>query len=122
MTRRSVLLASAAVLATPAMAQEELNALVWCDHTDPALIEPFEEEHGVRVNLREYEGTGAALALLDQSRPGDWDVLVIDAIDVFRAPKPASWRRCPRASCPRGTSFPRWCWRRTTRPMARPTP
>lgn len=66
-------------------AQEELNALVWCDHTDPALIEPFEEANNVKVNLREYEGTGAALALLEQSRPGDWDVLVIDGIDVFRA-------------------------------------
>lgn len=74
-----------ATMATGAAAQDELNALVWCDHTDPALIEPFEEEHDVRVNLREYEGTGAALALLEQSRPGDWDVLVIDGIDVFRA-------------------------------------
>lgn len=81
------LLASTAltVAATAALAQEELNALVWCDHTDPGLIEPFEQEFGVTVNLREYEGTGAALALLDQSRPGDWDVLVIDGIDVFRA-------------------------------------
>ncbi|QPM92235.1 Spermidine/putrescine-binding periplasmic protein [Pseudooceanicola algae] len=71
-------------LASGAMATEELNALVWCDHTDPALIEPFEQAHDVKVNLREYEGTGAALALLDQSRPGDWDVLVIDGIDVAR--------------------------------------
>jgi spermidine/putrescine transport system substrate-binding protein len=74
-----------AVSALPAMAQDELNALVWCDHTDPALIEPFEEAHGVRVNLREYEGTGAALSLIEQSQPGDWDVLVIDAVDVGRA-------------------------------------
>jgi spermidine/putrescine transport system substrate-binding protein len=66
-------------------AQDQLNALVWCDHMDPELIAPFEAEHNVTVNLREYEGTGAALALLDQSRPGDWDVLVIDGIDVFRA-------------------------------------
>lgn len=71
--------------ATVTVAQEELNALVWCDHTDPALIEPFEQTHDVKVNLREYEGTGAALALLEQSRPGDWDVLVVDGIDVFRA-------------------------------------
>lgn len=71
--------------ATAATAQEELNALVWCDHTDPALIEPFEKANNVKVNLREYEGTGAALALLEQSRPGDWDVLVVDGIDVFRA-------------------------------------
>jgi spermidine/putrescine transport system substrate-binding protein len=24
-------------------AQQELNALVWCDHTAPALLEPFEK-------------------------------------------------------------------------------
>lgn len=70
--------------ATPAFSQE-LNALVWCDHTDPALIAPFEEKFGVKVNLKEYEGTAAGLAILDQSRPGDWDVLVIDAVDVARA-------------------------------------
>jgi spermidine/putrescine transport system substrate-binding protein len=84
MIRAALCTTSLAAFAAPAGAQE-LNALVWCDHTDPALIEPFEEEHGVTVNLREYEGTGAALAILDQSRPGDWDVLVIDGIDVFRA-------------------------------------
>ncbi|GAB4228804.1 MAG: spermidine/putrescine ABC transporter substrate-binding protein [Kiloniellaceae bacterium] len=65
-------------------ATEELNALVWCDHTDPALIAPFEEAHGVKVNLKEYEGTGAALAIVEQSRPGDWDVFVIDGVDVPR--------------------------------------
>ncbi len=47
------------------LAAEELNALVWCDHTDPALIQPFEEKFGVKVNLKEYEGTGTALALLE---------------------------------------------------------
>lgn len=72
------------VLASPAMAQE-LNALVWCDHTDPELIRPFEEAHDVRVNLKVYEGTGAALSIIEQSQPGDWDVLVIDGIDVPRA-------------------------------------
>jgi spermidine/putrescine transport system substrate-binding protein len=67
-----------------ALAAEELNALVWCDHTDPALIQPFEEKHGVTVNLKEYEGTGTALALLEQSQPGDWDVFVVDGVDVPR--------------------------------------
>ncbi|MEM6490078.1 MAG: extracellular solute-binding protein [Pseudomonadota bacterium] len=62
----------------------ELNALVWCDHTDEALIAPFEEAHGVTVNLKEYEGTGAALSIIEQSQPGDWDVLVVDGIDVPR--------------------------------------
>jgi spermidine/putrescine transport system substrate-binding protein len=62
-----------------------LNALVWCDHTDPALVEPFEKANNVKVNLKEYEGTGAAISIIEQSRPGDWDVLVIDAVDVPRA-------------------------------------
>ena len=84
-TLRKALLGSSAIwLFASATAAQELNALVWCDHADEALIKPFEEQHDVKVNLREYEGTGAALALLEQSRPGDWDVLVIDGIDVFR--------------------------------------
>lgn len=70
---------------TSLWAAEELNALVWCDHTDPALLEPFEKAHNVRVNVKEYEGTAAGLAILDQSRPGDWDVMVIDGVDVGRA-------------------------------------
>ncbi|ROT99451.1 extracellular solute-binding protein [Histidinibacterium lentulum] len=89
-----------------AAAQEELNALVWCDHTDPALIEPFEEAHGVTVNLREYEGTGAALALLEQSRPGDWDVLVIDGIDVFRAIDAGILAALPEEELPTADFFP----------------
>ena len=50
-------------MSVDAYAAKELNALVWCDHTDPALIKPFEEKHDVKVNLKEYEGTGAALAI-----------------------------------------------------------
>jgi spermidine/putrescine transport system substrate-binding protein len=69
----------------PVFAQEELNALVWCDHTDPALLEPFEKANDVKVNVKVYEGTGAGLSILDQSQPGDWDVLVIDGVDVHRA-------------------------------------
>ena len=89
-----------------AAAQQDLNALVWCDHTDPALIEPFEEAHDVKVNLREYEGTGAALALLEQSRPGDWDVLVIDAIDVFRAVEAGILAPLPEDELPTDDYFP----------------
>lgn len=72
-------------LANAAHAEGTINALVWCDHTDPALLEPFETAHGVKVNVKEYEGTAVGLAILDQSRPGDWDVMVIDTVDVGRA-------------------------------------
>jgi spermidine/putrescine transport system substrate-binding protein len=76
--------AIAILAASPAMAQE-INALVWCDHTDPALLEPFTAATGITVNVKEYEGTAAGLAILDGSQPGDWDVMVIDGVDVPRA-------------------------------------
>ena len=108
MTKRtSALLAGTALLLVGGAASaQELNALVWCDHTDDALIKPFEEEFGVTVNLREYEGTGAALALLEQSRPGDWDVLVIDGIDVFRAVESGLMAPLPEDDLPIGDMFP----------------
>lgn len=84
---KALLLAGATFLALQATAQaadQELNALVWCDHTDPAFLEPFERAHNVKVNTKDYEGTGTALALLEQSRPGDWDVFVVDSVDVPR--------------------------------------
>ena len=90
--------------AAPALAQE-LNALVWCDHTDPALIAPFEAKFGVKVNLKEYEGTGAALSLIERSRPGDWDVLVIDGIDVPRAVSAGILAPLPVDQLPYATMF-----------------
>ena len=92
-------------LAVPATAQE-LNALVWCDHTDPALLQPFEEQYGVKVNVKEYEGTAAGLTLLEQSRPGDWDVLVIDAVDVGRAVEGGFLAELPADQLPTGDFFP----------------
>lgn len=87
MTRTSAL-AGAALLSLAAFAStasaEEINALVWCDHTDPAFLAPFTEATGITVNVKEYEGTGTALALVEQSQPGDWDVFVVDSTDVKR--------------------------------------
>lgn len=81
-----LLMSSALVaLASPAFAIEELNALVWCDHSDKALIEPFEKANNVKVNTKEYEGTGAGMSIIEQSQPGDWDVFVIDGVDVPKA-------------------------------------
>ncbi len=68
----------------------ELNALVWCDHTDPELLRPFEEANDVKVNVKDYEGTGVALGILEQSQPGDWDVFVVDSVDVPRVAE-AGW-------------------------------
>ena len=68
-------------------ASQQLNVLTWCDHTDPELVKAFEDQYKVRVNMKEYDGTGVALALLEQSQPGDWDVFVVDSIDVARVVK-----------------------------------
>ncbi len=87
--RRAVLQGSAAALATAALwspsqswAGGELNLLVWCDHTDPNLLKPYEDANGVKINVKAYEGTGTAVSILEQSQPGDWDVLVVDAPDT----------------------------------------
>ena len=41
------------LLASAAHAADELNALVWCDHSDPNLLKPFEDANGVKVNVKE---------------------------------------------------------------------
>ena len=87
-------------------AQQELNALVWCDHTDPALLEPFEKQFDVKVNVKDYEGTGTALALIEQSRPGDWDVFVVDSVDVPRVVEAGLLAPLPEAEFPWADIFP----------------
>jgi spermidine/putrescine transport system substrate-binding protein len=99
-------LAITAVSASHVLAADELNALVWCDHTDPALIEPFEKANNVKVNLKEYEGTGAGISLLEQSQPGDWDVMVIDAVDVHRIVDMGMLGEMPANALPSADIFP----------------
>jgi spermidine/putrescine transport system substrate-binding protein len=91
---------------TSALAQEELNALVWCDHTDAALIEPFEKANNVKVNLKDYEGTGTALSIVSQSRPGDWDVFVVDGVDVPRVVEAGILAEIPAGSVSTADFFP----------------
>ncbi len=105
---RTALASALALLALggAASAAEELNALVWCDHTDPALIEPFEKAHGVKVNLKDYEGTGTALSIIEQSRPGDWDVFVVDGVDVPRVVDAGILAPLPEGVLPTSDLFP----------------
>ena len=100
--------AGACLLAAMSFAEAEdtLNALVWCDHTDPALIEPFEQAHGVKVNLKDYEGTGTALSIIEQSQPGDWDVFVVDGVDVPRVVEAGVLAPLPAGELPTEDLFP----------------
>ena len=90
----------------PARAADEINALVWCNHTDDAFVKPFEEANDVRVNLKEFEGTGAALSIIEQSRPGDWDVLIIDGVDVPRLVERGVLGELPEDELPLDDLFP----------------
>lgn len=91
---------SGLVTSTNAVAAGSINALVWCDHTDPEFIRPFEEANDVKVNLKEFEGTGAALSILEQSQPGDWDVLIIDGVDVPKLAKDGLLASIPEDALP----------------------
>ena len=96
-------LASIALMSTASAA--ELNALIWCDHADPALLKPFEDANDVKVNVKEFEGTGAGLAIVDQSQPGDWDVMVIDSIDIPRGVEKGLFEPLPEDKLPFGDLF-----------------
>ena len=96
-------LASIALMSTASAA--ELNALIWCDHADPALLKPFEDANDVKVNVKEFEGTGAGLAIVDQSQPGDWDVMVIDSIDIPRGVEKGLFEPLPEDMLPFGDLF-----------------
>lgn len=66
--------------AGPAASQENvLNVLTWPGHGDPAFVKPFEDQHGVKVVAKEYVGGEPMLALMNQSPPGSFDVVLADA-------------------------------------------
>lgn len=115
LTRRRVLQGGTAIAAAAtagglfsprrSRAAGELNVLCWCDHLDTKLIRPFEEAFDVRVNLKDYEGTGVALSILEQSQPGDWDVFVINSPDVPEAAKLGIFAELPEAEFDWSTVF-----------------
>ncbi|NKB16133.1 MAG: extracellular solute-binding protein, partial [Sphingomonadales bacterium] len=72
---------------------------------DPIAL-AFEEAHDVRVNVKEFEGTGAGLAIVEQSQPGDWDVMVIDSVDVPRVAGSGLFAELPEDQLPFGDLFP----------------
>lgn len=93
------------IMSVPVSATD-LNALVWCDHSDPNLLKPFEDANGIKVNVKEFEGTGAGFAIVEQSNPGDWDVMVIDSIDVPRGVEKGLFDPLPEDKLPLADIFP----------------
>jgi spermidine/putrescine transport system substrate-binding protein len=107
-----LILAAGIGTARPATAAGTLNVLTWCDHEDPSLLKPFEAANGVKVNFKDIGSTADALAILGQSKPGDWDVIVLDETDTGRLEKlgllaPLNAADYPFASIPAALADPR---------------
>ena len=85
--RRDILKYSAAgagLLATPfvsrAWAQAtEINMLAWYGHGEPDMVEEFEAENNVKFKPKYYAGGDNMLALIAQSPPGTYDIILSDA-------------------------------------------
>jgi spermidine/putrescine transport system substrate-binding protein len=87
-SRRGFLNASAALGATAATAWSSpargndpkvLNYLSWPGNADPYLVADFEKANGVKIRIKEYVGGDQMLAILNQSPPGTYDVILADA-------------------------------------------
>ncbi len=89
LSRRGFLKGASALAGTAALsgtiggraahAQEDtLTYLSWPGHADPHIVEPFEKEHGVKILSKEYVGGEQMLALVNQSPPGTYDVILSD--------------------------------------------
>ena len=74
-----LLTAGLAVLAGPALADGELHIYTWGNYTNPTLIDRFEEAHGVRVTITDYDSSDTAIARIRQGGHG-FDIVVPAAV------------------------------------------
>jgi spermidine/putrescine transport system substrate-binding protein len=86
LTRRGLLKgATAATLFTPmlnrAWAQDPtmINMLAWYGHAEPDMVSEFEAENNVKFVPKYYAGGDNMLALISQSPPGTYDLILADA-------------------------------------------
>lgn len=75
----SAALASSAWTSAEAQDPKVLNYLSWPGNADPYLVEAFEKAHGVKIRIKEYVGGDQMLAVINQSPPGSFDVVLADA-------------------------------------------
>ncbi|KPL53387.1 ABC transporter substrate-binding protein [Prosthecomicrobium hirschii] len=88
LSRRGFLRAGAGVAAlaassrwSPADADEPnvLNYLSWPGNADPYLVGEFEKQNNCKIRIKEYVGGDQMLAVINQSPPGSFDVVLADA-------------------------------------------
>ena len=88
-TRRTFLHGTAAaaggVLAAPYVIRQasaeatEINMLAWYGHGEPDIVGAFEEANNVKFKPKYYAGGDNMLALIAQSPPGTYDIILSDA-------------------------------------------
>lgn len=86
-SRRTVLKAGAAgTLAAPSLwlpAQaadpQVLNYLAWPGNADPTIVGEFEKANNCKIKIKEYVGGDQMMAVVNQSPPGTFDVVLADA-------------------------------------------
>ena len=88
LSRRTVLkrsLAASTAVAAPFItrgakaAPVEINMLAWYGHGEPDMVEAFEAKHNVKFKPKYYAGGDNMLALIAQSPPGTYDIILSDA-------------------------------------------
>lgn len=88
MSRRNLLkgtaaLAGSTILSAPfirrAAAATEMTMLAWYGHGEPDVVTAFQEQHGVKIVPKYYTGGDNMLALIAQSPPGTYDLILSDA-------------------------------------------
>ncbi len=56
--------------------EKVLNVLAFSGYEEPGMLEDFEAETGIKVNLKIHDGTDEEMiALIQSSQPGDWDIM-----------------------------------------------
>ena len=82
------------IFSRKAKAADRLRILTWSGYEEKAVIEEFEDTHGVKVDFKTYVGEEQMLQFFNQSPPGTYDNIVlspeyvrkliaIDALDPF---------------------------------------
>lgn len=81
LVRGSALAAGFPMLALPrrSSAAETMTLLAWYGNGEPDVVGAFEEANGVKVESKYYTGGDNMLALIAQSPPGTYDVILSDA-------------------------------------------
>ena len=65
-------------LSTSVFAEGELNLFNWGNYTNPELLEKFEQEHGIKVTVTDYDSNDTALAKVKAGGHG-YDMVVPSA-------------------------------------------